>query len=125
MTTHAVEDQLRIAIRAHEDLILVALAGSLDIYTAPNLRQEIDPYAVAGEQIVVDLTEVTLIDSRGLGVLVRLRNQALRDGPGRVGVVCPRLRTRRVFEITGLRQAFVFGPDLPAVRAALGTMGPR
>lgn len=125
MTTRAVEDQLTIAIRAHGTLVVVALAGPLDTYTALRLRERIDPYAMAGERIVVDLSAVTLIDSRGLGALVRLRNMALREGSGQVGVVCPRPHLRRVFEITGLRAAFVFGPDLPAVRAALGTMRPR
>lgn len=125
MTTHAVENELRIAIREYEDLVLVLVAGPLDIYTSQRLRERIDPYAAAGERLVVDLSEVTLIDSRGLGLLVRLRNIVMRENRGLVGLVCPRPHLRRVFEITGLQSAFVFGPDLSAVRAAFDTAGPR
>lgn len=121
MTTQAraIDGGLTIAVHVDEDLVLVTLTGPLDIYTAPGFRRDVEPHSVVGDQIVIDLSEVTLIDSSGLGALVRLRNQALRDGPGHLGLVCPHRRLRRVFAITGLRAAFVLGSDLLAVRLAL------
>ena len=65
---------------------------------------------------MIDLTDVTLLDSSGLGALVSLLNRA-RAGEGQLGLVCPHRRLRRVFEITGLRRAFVFGDDLESVVA--------
>ena len=67
---------------------------------------------------MIDLTDVTLLDSSGLGALVSLLNRA-RTGDGQLGLICPHRRLRRVFEITGLRRAFVFGDDLDDVLAAL------
>ena len=67
---------------------------------------------------MIDLTDVTLLDSSGLGALVSLLNRA-RAGQGQLGLICPHRRLRRVFEITGLRRAFVFGDDLESVRTAL------
>jgi anti-anti-sigma regulatory factor len=52
-----------------------------------------------------------------------LLNQARSDG-GSVGVICPHATLRRVFEITGLRDAFAFGDDLDAVRAAMNAAPP-
>ena len=104
---------LRVAIEVHKDVVLVALTGRLDIYTVLGFRRDVDPYADAGDQIVIDLTGVTLIDSSGLGALVSLRNQAHRDGPGSLGLVCPQRHLLRVFEMTGLRRAFSFGPRVP------------
>ncbi|MCU0307862.1 MAG: STAS domain-containing protein [Thermoleophilia bacterium] len=101
-----------------EDLVLVTLSGELDIYTVPSFRQDLDRFDPAEVQMVIDLTDVTLLDSSGLGALVSLLNRA-RGGTGRLGLVCPHRHLRRVFEITGLRRAFVFGDDLDAVRAAL------
>jgi hypothetical protein len=49
---------------------------------------------------------------------VSLLNRA-RTGDGQLGLICPHRRLRRVFEITGLRRAFVFGDDLDDVLAAL------
>ena len=67
---------------------------------------------------MIDLTDVTLLDSSGLGALVSLLNRA-RAGEGQLGLICPHRRLRRVFEITGLRRAFVFGDDLETVSPAL------
>lgn len=121
MTTDALRGWLEVAIQAHEDVVLVSLAGHLDIYSVAGFRQDVEVHARAGEQIVIDLAGVTLIDSSGLGALVSLRNRARHDGPGRLGLVCPHAHQLRVLEITGLSRAFSLGPDLAAVRAVLAT----
>jgi len=119
VTTEAIGDGLSVAVQVHEDLVLVALAGELDFYTVPGFRRGADPHASAGDQIVIDLAEVTLIDSAGLAALIGLRNEAERSGPGRLGLVCPHRPVLKLLEITGLEGAFSVGPDLRAVRAAL------
>ncbi|MBJ7455518.1 MAG: STAS domain-containing protein [Thermoleophilia bacterium] len=99
-----------------DGVAIASLAGSFDIYSLPALRGELD--ALAGTTpLVVDLSEVTLIDSSGLSALLSLANRCARSGPVPFGLVCPRRRLRRVFEITGLRDAFAIGADLAAVRA--------
>lgn len=119
MTTHAIRDGLGLAIEAHEDLLLVTLVGPLDVYTAPALRRHVTAHALAGDQIVIDLTRVRLMDSAGLGALVRLLNHTVRNGPGCLGLVCSQRHLLRLIEIAGLSRVFTLGPDLPAVRAAL------
>jgi anti-anti-sigma regulatory factor len=84
---------LDVTTEARDGLTLVTLGGELDIYTV-------------------------VLDSSGLGALVSLLNRA-RAGQGQLGLICPHRRLRRVFEITGLRRAFVFGDDLETVAAAL------
>jgi anti-sigma B factor antagonist len=109
---------LTVTTNERPDLVLVTLGGELDIYTVPTFRQDLDRYDPAEVQLVIDLSDVTLLDSSGLGALVSLLNRA-RGGSGRLGLVCPHRHLRRVFEITGLRRAFVFGDDVDAVRSAL------
>ena len=61
---------------------------------------------------------MTLLDSSG----PRRPGEPAQPRPrrrGALGLICPHRRLRRVFEITGLRRAFVFGDDLDGVRAAL------
>ena len=103
---------------ARDDLTLVTLGGELDIYTVASFRQDLEVFDPASSRLVIDLSEVTLLDSSGLGALVSLLNRA-RAGQGQLGLICPHRRLRRVFEITGLRRAFVFGDDLDGVLAAL------
>ena len=54
---------------------VVHVAGEIDVYTAPLLREVLDKQVAAGRtELVVDLEKVTFMDSTGLGVLVgRLR----------------------------------------------------
>lgn len=109
---------LEVTTEQREDVTLVTLGGELDIYTVASFRQDLDRVDPAATPLVIDLTDVTLLDSSGLGALVSLLNRA-RSGQGKLGLICPHRRLRRVFEITGLRRAFVFGDDLDSVREAL------
>lgn len=109
---------LTINRRTEGELTILQLDGELDIYTVGGFRQESDKLDPAEAQIVVDLTDVTLLDSSGLGALVSLLNRA-RAASSPLGIVCAQRHIRRVFEITGLRRAFVFGDDLDQVRTAL------
>jgi len=114
---------LDVSTTEHEQLVVVALAGEFDVYTVAAFRAELERVGHFARPIIVDLTGVTLLDSSGIGALVSLLNQARSDG-GSVGVICPHATLRRVFEITGLRDAFAFGDDLDAVRAAMDAAPP-
>ena len=109
---------LDVTTEARDGITLVVLGGELDIYTVSGFRQDLEDLDPASTPLVIDLTDVTLLDSSGLGALVSLLNRA-RSGEGQLGLICPHRRLRRVFEITGLRRAFVFGDDLDGVLAAL------
>lgn len=109
---------LEVTTEVRDGVILVTLGGELDIYTVAGFRQDLEDVDPAAQPLVIDLSEVTLLDSSGLGALVSLLNRA-RSGAGRLGLICPHRRLRRVFEITGLRRAFIFGDDLDGVLAAL------
>jgi anti-sigma B factor antagonist len=109
---------LSVSTKPSDDLVILALDGELDIYTVVGFRQESDKVDPGATQVVVDLTDVSLLDSSGLGALVSLLNRARAAG-GLLGIICPQRHLRRVFEITGLRRAFVFGDDLDGVRSAL------
>ena len=108
---------LAITLEEHPDLTLVALEGELDISTVPAFRSELAGHDPAAGQLVIDLSRVTLIDSAGLGALITLRNRASRANR-RIGLICPE-RLKRLFQITGLRRAFLLGDELAATRAAL------
>ena len=108
---------LDVTTEARDGVTLVVLGGELDIYTVASFRADLESLDPASTPLVIDLTDVTLLDSSGLGALVSLLNRA-REGEGQLGLICPHRRLRRVFEITGLRRAFVFGDDLQAVLQA-------
>ncbi|HSU73527.1 MAG TPA: STAS domain-containing protein, partial [Terrabacter sp.] len=67
--------------------------------------------------LVVDLTDVTFLDSTGLGVLVG-RLKLTRTRGGLMRLVGRDDRVLKVFAITGLDKVFEIHPDLEAALAA-------
>lgn len=109
---------LSVAPEERDGVTLIALSGELDVYTAASFWEHVRRYDPAEVQMVIDLGQVTLIDAAGLGALVSLRNSA-HQGGARVGLICPQRPMERILWATGVRSAFVVGPDLAAVAAEL------
>jgi anti-sigma B factor antagonist len=80
--------------------------GDVDLYTAPELRAELNRLIDLGaRRIVVDLTTATFIDSTTLGVLLGALKR-LRPTGGELSVVCADPNIRRIFQITLLDRVF-------------------
>ena len=109
---------LEVATGDEDDLVVITLRGELDIYTVPGFRRDIGQVDPAAARIVLDLNEVTLLDSSGLGAIVALRVRAA-EGSGGVAIACERQQVRRGFDITGLGSAFPIGRDVDAAISAL------
>jgi anti-sigma B factor antagonist len=85
---------------------LIDLEGEIDVYTAPNLKQQIITLLDSGvRHILVNLTNVEYLDSTALGVLIGGLKR-LRERDGSLDLICPNQRIKRVFEITGLDKIF-------------------
>ncbi len=85
---------------------VVVLGGEVDLYTAPDLKQEL--HRLVGEgatRIIVDMSETTFIDSTTLGVLLSVVKRVRPEG-GAVVLVCPDRNVKRIFEITLLDRVF-------------------
>jgi anti-sigma B factor antagonist len=98
--------ELRLTTTPLDDVTtLVSVGGEADLYTAPDLKNELVSATAAGATtVVVDLTEATFIDSTALGVLVSGLKRLRPDGD--LPLVVPDSPIRRIFEITSLDRAF-------------------
>ena len=102
------------------DRAVVRVAGEIDVYTAPLLRDKLDEQLRNGSaDLVVDLTEVSFLDSTGLGVLVG-RLKRVRTIGGTLRLVVSDGRVLKVFSITGLDKVFEIHSDLERALAATG-----
>jgi anti-anti-sigma factor len=90
---------LGIEMQGRDAVPTVVLRGELDIHTAPELVRWADEHLVQTPALVVELDQVDLLDSSGLGALVRLTQGG---GERRVVVVCRSGAVRRVVELTQL-----------------------
>ena len=81
---------------------VVSLRGEIDALTAPKLGSRLFGLAEEGARgVVIDLSDVTFMDSTGIGVLMNsLRHMKLRRCA--MVLVCPTERILRPFQVTGL-----------------------
>jgi anti-sigma B factor antagonist len=96
-------DEFRTAVASLTgELALVSVSGELDLYTAERLQARIDEAgAVGADTVLVDLSEVSFVDSTALAVLVQETKRLEGRGHSLV-LVTNDPRTRRVVEVTGL-----------------------
>lgn len=96
------------------DRTVLTVAGEIDVYTAPKLRDKITDVVNDGHYaIVVDLEGVEFLDSTGLGVLVGGLKK-VRAHSGSLDLVCSQDRLLKIFRITGLSKVFTIHPSLEA-----------
>ncbi len=92
------------------DAYVIGLAGEVDLYTAPEFKQQLlDVIAQGAKEVVVDFTDTTFIDSTTLGVLVG-GVKRLRPNGGQLSLVCSDRNITKIFEITGLDRVFTIYP---------------
>ena len=96
--------------RVDDSTYVIALSGEVDLYTAPEFKQQLlDVIAKGATDVVVDFTKTTFIDSTTLGVLVG-GVKRLRAKDGRLSLVCSDRNITKIFEITGLDRVFTIYP---------------
>ncbi len=107
-----------------DDAYILSIAGEVDLFTAPQLEEELSELTAAGaRRIVVDLAGAAFIDSTVLGVLLKTLTRLDARG-GDLVLVSSDRRILKVFEITGLVRAFRIEPTLTAaVAAVIGDQG--
>jgi anti-sigma B factor antagonist len=102
------------------DAYVISLAGEVDLYTAPEFKQQLlDVISQGSRHVVVDFSETTFIDSTTLGVLVG-GVKRLRTADGELSLVCSDRNITKIFEITGLDRVFTIHPSRDAAVSQLG-----
>ena|SRR2546421_6687526 len=97
---------LGLDVREQGDWTVLGVTGEIDIATAPSLREKLHSLLAEGRaNLIIDLDDVTFLDSTALGVLVGVLKRARTEG-GELRIVCNQPRVRKVFEITRLDSAF-------------------
>jgi anti-sigma B factor antagonist len=85
---------------------VISLSGEVDLYTAPEFKQQLlEVISQGARTVIVDLTNTTFIDSTTLGVLVG-GVKRLRPNDGQLSLVCDDRNITKIFEITGLDRVF-------------------
>lgn len=86
---------------------VIKLAGELDFGTAPHLEAVIDRLMVIPDHIIMDVSELTFIDSTGLRLLLRASTLV----EGRIWLKGASRQILRLLEISGLSKSFCLDAD--------------
>lgn len=101
------------SMTAGGDCAVLRVAGEIDVYTAPALREHVIHLVDSGTlHLIADLRGVEFLDSTGLGALVASLKR-LRTHEGSLTLVTNTERILRIFRITGLNRAFALHPSVP------------
>ena len=107
------------------DAHVIALSGEVDLYTAPEFKQQLlEVIGQGATHVVVDLSDTTFIDSTTLGVLVG-GVKRLRPNGGQLSLVCSDRNITKIFEITGLNRVFPIHPDRAEALESAGVTEPQ
>jgi anti-anti-sigma factor len=101
-------------VEPHRETIRVTPVGELDIASATELGREVEQLVGSGfGQVLIDLRELTFIDSMGLRLLLRLNASARCDG-WRLSLIQGPEAVSRMFALTATLDRLPFeSPGLP------------
>lgn len=109
----------------HAGIPVVAVTGEVDLHVVPELRSVVsDPGARStagpGPVVLVDLAEVTFMDSSGIGVLIG-QHRELEGEDGELRVVAGEGPALKILRLTSLDEVFsIFSTREEAVRRHTG-----
>ena len=87
----------------------IVVEGELDLYTAPELKDELADLSHEVTHVYVDLSGVTFLDSSGIAVLMSAARQ-LRERDGVVVLGVEDANILKLLKITGLGRFFEIRP---------------
>ena len=114
---------MRIVERRIGDVTILHLIGRLELENGDTvLRDTVNALVAAGRhKLVLDMKDVTRLDSAGIGMLVSKFLTARRNG-GSLKILNPTARTDHLMEITKLTTIFeIFDDEDAAVRSFGGS----
>jgi anti-sigma B factor antagonist len=103
MRSFYIGDDVQVDNAGSNDLAVLVVGGEVDYEVSPQLRARIVSAIKAGRRrLVLDLSDVTFIDSTAIGVLAGAVARLEKAGGGSLAVVCTHQNVLQILEITGL-----------------------
>lgn len=91
-----------LAITSHttDSAIVLTVSGEVDLSNAPVLYTSLSKTLARGLPVVLDLTGVGFIDSRGLAAILQARHESITSAATRL-VTVPSQQVARAFDLAG------------------------
>jgi anti-sigma B factor antagonist len=123
MRTFYIGDDVKVE-DADPGLAVLVVGGEVDYEVSPQLKARLMKAIKAGtRRLVLDLTDVSFIDSTAIGVIASAVERLDEMGGGSVAVVSTHEKVMQIFEITGLDNVLTVHSTREDALAALAVAG--
>jgi anti-anti-sigma factor len=97
--------KVQVEVTTEGDRVTATVGGEIDAATAERFEQELIPALANATSVVLDLTEVSFMDSSGLRALVTVHSDVTSRG-GSVALGGQSSAVERLLSVTGLNELF-------------------
>ncbi|MFH8805420.1 STAS domain-containing protein [Streptomyces sp. NPDC017936] len=102
---------LSIVATATDGIRVLTVAGEIDHHTGDQLHRALDTSGTARPRIVVNMRQVTFMDSTGINILITA-HQAVTEADGWLRLAAPTDSVQRVLQLVGVDQLIKCHPTL-------------
>lgn len=100
---------------SHKDCDLVKVSGRIDTATSDELEKKLKEIQAGGVyDIVLDMSDVDFMSSRGFWVLVESQKASKKNGKGQVVLAAVPEKIKSSLELVGMSEYFAFFDDVVA-----------
>lgn len=109
---------MEVNIRSEKNLKIIEVTGEVDLYSSPAFRKDLLELTNAkNKSLLVDLYNVSYMDSSGIATLVEALQQVGKYG-GKLRLANLRDAVKEVFELSRLDKVFEIFPSLEEAKKA-------
>jgi stage II sporulation protein AA (anti-sigma F factor antagonist) len=104
---------MTVEVTEQGNAVVAKVSGELDLLTAPSFRAQVDEALSADgpRNLILELSELSFVDSSGLGAILG-RYKLVTQLGGRMVLVCPQEQVHRIFSLSGLFKIMDPAPNL-------------
>lgn len=92
---------------------LVSVRGEIDLHSAPKVQHAVERGATDVAAVVVDMADITFMDSTALSMLMRAKDDLSEQGVT-LRLAGPSEAVERIFDVTGFGEYFEIFPSREA-----------
>ncbi|MEU0247288.1 STAS domain-containing protein [Streptomyces sp. NPDC006235] len=106
---------LSVVATSTDGIRVLSLAGEIDHHTGDQLRRALDVTGAVRPRIVIDMCQVTFMDSTGINILIAAY-RAVTEAGGRLRLAGPTDSILRVLQIVGVDDIIECHPNIEQPR---------
>ncbi len=112
LESETVSDQVSVIVVSRTQAVVVTVEGVVDAVSLTDVSRALSDAQQGAIPVVIDLSGVTFMDSRGLGALLAA-NERTREGAAPLWIHRPSDPVRRLLDVSGVGQVLVEVSEIP------------